>query len=89
MVFFFVYEAANVCSVSLLQLYSIIFVIPFKVYVTFRKFFFLKMSSVEKKSCLVSINPFLIDNKLMKHFREAYTNRLSIDEKRLYKSQLK
>jgi len=41
------------------------------------------MSSTEKKPRLVSVNPILSDNELIKHFRDAYTSRLSIDEKGL------
>ena len=41
------------------------------------------MSSTEKKPRLVSINPILSDNKLIKRFQEAYTNRLSIEEEGL------
>lgn len=38
------------------------------------------MSSTEKKPRLVSINPILTDNELTKRFRDAYTNRVSINE---------
>ncbi len=41
------------------------------------------MSSTEKKPRLVSINPILSDNELIKHFRNAYTSRLSVEEKGL------
>ncbi len=41
------------------------------------------MSSTEKKPRLVSMNPILSDNQLIKNFRNAYTNRLPIDEKGL------
>jgi hypothetical protein len=50
----------------------------------FRKSRFSKrMSSTEKKPRLVSMNPILSDNQLIKNFRNAYTNRLSVDEKGL------
>ncbi|CAF3928895.1 unnamed protein product [Rotaria sp. Silwood2] len=39
------------------------------------------MSSTEKKPRLVSVNPILTDNDLIKRFRDAYTSRLPIHEK--------
>ncbi len=39
------------------------------------------MSSTEKKPRLVSVNPILTDNELIKCFQNAYTSRLPIDEK--------
>jgi hypothetical protein len=39
------------------------------------------MSSTEKKPRLVSVNPILTDNELIKCFQNAYASRLPIDEK--------
>jgi hypothetical protein len=41
------------------------------------------MSSTEKKPRLLSVNPILSDNELIKRFQDAYTSRVSIDEKGL------
>ena len=41
------------------------------------------MSSTEKKPKLVSVNPILSDNDVIKRFRDAYTSRLPIDENSL------
>jgi hypothetical protein len=42
------------------------------------------MSSTEKKPRLVSVNPILSDNELLKHFRDAYTSQSSVHEEGLY-----
>jgi hypothetical protein len=41
------------------------------------------MSSTEEKPRLVSVNPILSDNELIKRFRNAYASRLAIDEQGL------
>jgi len=47
------------------------------------------MSSTEKKPRLVSINPILSDNELIKRFQEAYKSRLTIEKEGLCKKKIR